>query len=270
MPASLAGEHVIVVGLGGMGLPLARSLVAEGAVVSVCDLDSGRIEASGLTGAVLDVTDEDAAERVIGALVEASGPPWALCVTAALVGRPADALTTSSADLRVLMEVNYLGTVNVDRAAARHMVAAGRGGRIVNWSSVNAVGGTRGGCAYAPSKAAVESFSQCLALELAEYAVTVNVVRPGSVDTPMINDLPEEAKARDRARIPLGRWGRGPEIAHVVRMLLDPAAAWVTGSIVTVDGGMLAAAGRPSGTSARDLPNLPTEPRSVSTRGERS
>lgn len=241
---TLDGRHVMVVGLGGMGLSLAQALAADGAVVSACDRDVARIESAGLVGRAVDVTDEDETGRAVESLVEQRGPLWGVCVTAGIILPAADVLAAATNDMRRLMEVNFFGTLNIDRAAARAMVAQGSGGRIVNWSSVGAVGGNRGNAVYGASKAAVETLSLCLAVELAEHQITVNVIRPGSIDTPMIRDLPQRLKDRDVARIPLHRWGTGDDVAHAARMLLAPDAGWITGSVVTVDGGMLAALGR--------------------------
>lgn len=243
----LVGRHVVVVGGGGMGIALARSLLRAGAAVSVCDLNPRHAQAaaeSGAEGRVLNITDERAVERTLMELAERRGTPWGVCVTAAVVHRDRRALNTRAGDLRALLDVNLLGTWTVDRVAAQLMIDARQGGRILNWSSVNAVGGTCGAAAYAASKAAVESFSQSLAVELAEHAITVNVIRPGSVETPMTVGLDDARKREDRGRIPLGRWGAPEEIAHACQMLLDPAADWITGSIMTVDGGMVAAMGR--------------------------
>ncbi len=176
-------------------------------------------------------------------VVDRLGPPWLLAVAAGVL-EGGLALEADEAHWQRVLGVNFHGVVRANVAAARAMVAAGEGGRIVNWSSNNAAGGTAGYAAYAASKAALEAFSRSLAMELGPERITVNTIRPGSVRTPMLGALTQAEIDAENDRIPLGRFGEPEDAAGLVAFLASDDAAWISGADIPLDGGTLAARGR--------------------------
>ncbi|MDW5329231.1 SDR family NAD(P)-dependent oxidoreductase [Plantactinospora sp. KLBMP9567] len=144
-------------------------------------------------------------------------------------------LTTPTSVMESLVTTNLVGAMAVAQACARLMI--GRGGVIVNVSSVNAVRGVRGVSAYAASKAGLDGFTRALARELGPLNIRVNSVVPGYFDSDMTARMPPEARERIRRRTPLGRLANVAEIADVALFLASPAAAFVTGQSLVVDGG---------------------------------
>ena len=141
-------------------------------------------------------------------------------------------------DWQTVMDTNLRGAFNTTRAVARGMMKR-RAGRIINIASVVGLTGNRGQANYAASKAGLIGFSKSVALELASRGVLVNVVAPGFIETDMTSDLPEEARDALFERIPLGRLGAPEDVAGVVRFLAGPAASYMTGQVLVVDGGMV-------------------------------
>jgi 3-oxoacyl-[acyl-carrier protein] reductase len=137
-----------------------------------------------------------------------------------------------------VLGTNLRGAVNTTRAVARGMMKR-RAGRIINIASVVGLTGNRGQANYAASKAGLVGFSKSVAQELASRDVLVNVVAPGFIETDMTSELPQEAKDAMFERIPLGRFGQPEDVAGVVRFLAGPAAAYMTGQVLVVDGGMV-------------------------------
>ena len=140
---------------------------------------------------------------------------------------------------RNVIETNLTGTFLMSRAVARQMIKQGRGGRIVNISSI--AGKTHGAntAAYAASKAGIQSLTASMAAELARYQITVNAVLPGIIDTFRMDDLGrgEQWERVIKERVPLGRAGTGEDIAHLTVFLCTPKAEWITGQSYIVDGG---------------------------------
>lgn len=136
-----------------------------------------------------------------------------------------------------VLDVNLKGVFHCTRAAVRSMVKA-RGGRIVNITSVVAVTGNAGQSNYAASKAGIMGFTRAVALELASRAITVNAVAPGFIDTEMTRGLPENVREDLLARVPLGRLGQAEEVAALVSFLLLDEAAYITGQVIHVNGGL--------------------------------
>jgi NAD(P)-dependent dehydrogenase (short-subunit alcohol dehydrogenase family) len=233
----------------GQGRATALRLAADGFAVAVWDVDkSGAAEVARTIrdgGAVaepqaVDVAARDAVDRALDEVVAAHGPPRVLCAAAGIL-RGAFALDASGGHWEEVLSVNLAGVVNANVAAARAMVEAGQGGRIVNWSSVSAVGGSAGYAAYSASKAAVDSFTRSLAIELAPHRITVNGVRPGGIRTPMLGYLDAEAQAAWAARsVPLGHIGEPEDVAAAAAFLAGDEAGWITGAILDIDGGELA------------------------------
>jgi 3-oxoacyl-(acyl-carrier-protein) reductase len=143
----------------------------------------------------------------------------------------------SADDWYRVLEVNLSGTFHMTRAVLNHMIAQGRG-RIVNISSVIGQTGSIGQANYAASKSGLLGFTKSLALEVANKGITVNCVAPGFIETEMVAAMPKHALDAAVARIPLGRLGNVREVARCVRFLLEDDAAYITGSVLTVNGGL--------------------------------
>jgi 3-oxoacyl-[acyl-carrier protein] reductase len=184
-----------------------------------------------------DVRDPAAVARAVDAIaVERGGVDW--IVHAAGIARDRISWKMTDADWNDVIAVNLSGAFYVIRAATPHLRRS-PAGRVVFISSINGLRGKIGQANYAASKAGLVGLARTLALELARDGITVNVVAPGFIDTPMTADLPEPVRADALARTPLGRSGRVTEVADAVRFLCGDAAGFITGSVLPVDGGQL-------------------------------
>jgi 3-oxoacyl-[acyl-carrier protein] reductase len=144
----------------------------------------------------------------------------------------------SESDWDYVLDINLKGAWNCCKAVIRQMIKQ-RYGRIVNISSVSGLAGQAGQTNYSASKAGVIGLSKALAREVASRGITVNVVAPGFVPTYLTQDLPQDLKDSMMSLIPLGRWGEPEEIAYAVAFLASDEAAYITGQVLSVDGGMM-------------------------------
>ncbi|WP_198371750.1 SDR family NAD(P)-dependent oxidoreductase, partial [Roseomonas rosulenta] len=203
------------------------------------DAVAGEIAAAGGHAVVLPFDAGDAA--AIPAAIAAAGPLDGLVNNAGSVTRE-PFLDASEAEIDRILALNVKGAALVAQAVARGMVAAGRGGAIVNIASVAGLVGARNRSIYAASKHAVMGLTRAMALELGQHGIRVNAVCPGLVNTPLAADLMADPDfvAATRARIPLGRIMEPDDIAGPVVFLLSAAAAGITGIALPVDGGVTA------------------------------
>ncbi|HKC12062.1 MAG TPA: SDR family NAD(P)-dependent oxidoreductase [Vicinamibacteria bacterium] len=240
---------------GAIGRAITAALRARGAQVIATDLAmSARLAAQRGPGPVpkamkLDVTSAAGVRRVFGRVVKEYGRLDLLVNNAGTVSfAPFIELTERQWDQA--FAVNTRGAFLCARAAARHMIARGGGGRIVNVSSIAARVGFRFQAHYCAAKAAVLGLTKALALELAPHHITVNAVCPGAVDTRMLEQALRESSvlaglsAADYRRmvlssIPLGRFQTPEDVASLVAFLTSPAAANMTGEAINVDGGIV-------------------------------
>jgi NAD(P)-dependent dehydrogenase (short-subunit alcohol dehydrogenase family) len=186
----------------------------------------------------LDLTDLPAAADVVDELAEALGGLGVL-VNNAGVGAQTAVVETSYEQWREVLAVDLDGPFLCAQRAARRMIAAGRGGRIINITSVHEHAPRVGSGAYCAAKGGLGLLTKVMAQELAAAGITVNAVAPGEIATPMTGQADVDPHGVDRPGIPVGRPGDANEVAAVVALLSDPAAAYVTGSSWVVDGGML-------------------------------
>jgi NAD(P)-dependent dehydrogenase (short-subunit alcohol dehydrogenase family) len=239
------GRRALVTGAGsGIGEAVARALHAEGAAVWLADLDPDR--AGGVADArgdgrahahALDVRDETAVQVI----TEHAAPD--VLVNVAGIGSTTTAPDTELAVWEDVFAVNARGTFLTCKHAIPGMVARG-GGAIVNVASVAGLVGLRNRAAYCASKGAVIALTRALAVDHVGEGVRVNCVCPGTVETPWVRRLVEDAgESLDalRARQPLGRLGTPDEIAHAILYLASEQAAFATGTALVIDGGLTAA-----------------------------
>ncbi len=185
----------------------------------------------------LDLAALPGGADTVGELAEALGGVDVL-VNNAGTGASSPFLTTSYDGWRRVLSVDLDGAFLCAQHAARRMVDQGRGGQIVNVTSVHEHYPLVGASAYCAAKGGLGLLTQVMALELAEHSITVNAVAPGEIATPMTGQDDADPRTKDRPGIPLGRPGDANEVAAVIAFLASPAASYVTGASYVVDGGM--------------------------------
>ena len=223
----------------GIGRAIALELAKQGAkVVGTATTAEGAqaITEAGLIGRVLNVRDTAQTDALLAAIQKEFGDILIL-VNNAAVTRDNLALRMKDADWDEVMETNLTSVFRLSRAVMRGMMKA-RWGRIIDITSVVGASGNPGQANYAAAKAGVVGMAKSLARELGSRNITVNCVAPGFIDTDMTRALPDEQKTALLAQIPLGRLGRPEDIAAAVAYLASPAAAYVTGTVLHVNGGM--------------------------------
>lgn len=241
----LQGRVCIVTGAAqGIGEACVRRFAAEGSKVVIADVDDvrGQALADGL-GALYqhcDVGDKAQVDALVAQTLQAYGRIDVL-VNNAGIFRAADFLEVTEADFDAVLRVNLKGSFLVGQAVARAMVATG-GGTIVNMSSVNGVLTIPTIASYNVSKGGINQLTRVMALALADKNIRVNAVAPGTIATELAAKAvltSDEAKAKIMSRTPMKRLGQPSEIADVVAWLASDASSYVTGEIVTVDGGRM-------------------------------
>lgn len=229
------GRSVLVTGGNrGIGRAIAETFRAAGDDVAITYRSGEPPE--GFLAVRCDVTDKDAVEAAFSEIEEKQGPVEVLVANAGIT-RDTLLLRMSDDDWSDVLETNLTGTFRVTKRAAKGMLRLRRG-RIILISSVVGLLGSAGQVNYAASKSGLVGMARSLARELGSRSITANVVAPGFVETEMTAVLPEDKKAEYKAQIPLGRYATVEEVAATVQWLASDGAAYVTGAVIPVDGGL--------------------------------
>jgi 3-oxoacyl-[acyl-carrier protein] reductase len=230
----VARSVLVTGGNRGIGLAIARAFAEAGDAVAVTSR-SGEAPV-GLFAVACDVTDTAAVDAAFTE-VEAKQGPVEVLVANAGITQDTLLLRMSEDDWTSVLDTNLTGAFRVAKRASKSMLRA-RAGRLVFVSSVVGLSGSAGQANYAASKAGLVGLARSLARELGSRSITANVVAPGFVDTDMTAALGEERRAEIVSQVPLGRYASPAEVAGVVRFIASPEAAYVTGAVIPVDGGL--------------------------------
>jgi 3-oxoacyl-[acyl-carrier protein] reductase len=239
----LTGKTALVTGAsGGIGEAVARALHAQGATVVLHGTRTEKLESlqqrlgDRAFALAVDLSDRDQLAGLIEAATGLAGP-ISILVNNAGITRDGLLMRMKDDDWDAVLEVNMTASMSLCRAVMRGMMKA-KTGRIISISSVVGVTGNPGQTNYAASKAGMIGFSKSLAAEVASRGLTVNVVAPGFVETPMTDVLTESQKVGLLSRVPAGRLGQADEIAAAVVFLASDEASYITGATLHVNGGL--------------------------------
>jgi 3-oxoacyl-[acyl-carrier protein] reductase len=245
--AQLDNKVALVTGAArGIGQAIAIKMAAEGADLIICDLQQDwlaettqKIEALGrrASGYAVDVSNAQAVQEMVDRAVQAMGRIDVL-VNNAGITKDGLLIRMSEADWDAVLDINLKGTFLFTKAVSRIMMKQ-RSGAIVNVASIIGLIGNAGQCNYSASKAGVIALTKSSAKELASRNIRANAVAPGFIRSKMTEKLPEEIQKKMLEAIPLGRFGEPEDVANVVTYLASDAAAYVTGQVLTVCGGMV-------------------------------
>ena len=244
---SLQGKVALITGGSrGIGAAVAQALATAGAAVAVCARNgeaaaatASAIAAQGgqALGVAADVSRAEDAERLMKACLERFGR-LDILVNNAGITRDGLVLRMKDGDWSDVLAVNLNGAFYCARAALRVILKQKQSGRIINIGSVVGSMGNAGQANYVTSKAGLIGLTKALAREVAARGVTVNLVAPGFIETDMTANLPDAVKETYRGQIPLGRFGTAADVAAAVAFLASDEAAYITGQVIHVNGGM--------------------------------
>ncbi len=240
---------IVTGGAQGIGLACAMRFVQEGAKVVIADVNAEKGEAAATSlrdsggeaeFIVCDVGDKRQVDALVAAAVDRFGGLDVMVSNAAIL-HPADILELEEADFDRVLRVNLKGFFLVGQAAARQMVKQGRGGAIINMSSIQAVVTNPNLLSYAVCKGGVKQLTVAMALGLADKNIRVNAIGPGSIATDMVKQLMVDDAVRKTilSRTPMGRLGNPAEIAAIAVFLASNESSYITGETINADGGRL-------------------------------
>ncbi|MCG6875645.1 MAG: 3-oxoacyl-ACP reductase FabG [Betaproteobacteria bacterium] len=242
----LSGQVALVTGATrGIGRSIALALAEAGAtVIGTGTSDAGAVSVSQALsqaggrgrGAVLNVTDAESVDRLLGEIEKESGAV-SILVNNAGITRDNLMLRMKDEEWDAVMDTDLKSVFRLSRGVLRGMMKA-RAGRIINITSVVGSSGNAGQVNYSAAKAGIAGFTRSLAREIGSRGITVNCVAPGFIDTDMTQALPEASRSALLGQIPLGRLGKPEDVAAAVVFLASPGAAYITGATLHVNGGM--------------------------------
>jgi 3-oxoacyl-[acyl-carrier protein] reductase len=232
----MTGRNVLVTGGNrGIGLAIARGLAQAGHQVVITHRSGEPPE--GLQGVTCEVTDTASVDAAFTAAEELLGGPVEVLVANAGVTRDQLLMRMSDEEYDAVVDTNLGGAFRCARRAVKGMIRLKRG-RIIFISSVVGLYGSPGQANYAASKSALVGLARSVSRELGSRNITANVVAPGFIETDMTAALPEDRQKAYLASIPAGRFGQTEEVAAAVRFLASDDAAYITGAVIPVDGGL--------------------------------
>ena len=234
--APLTPRTVLITGGSrGIGLGCARAFAAAGHRVAVTS-SSTPVDEAGLLTVKCDVTDPDQVEAAVSQIEDQLGPVEVLVANAGIT-RDGLLVRMSEDDFETVVATNLTATWRLAKRVVPKMMKA-RWGRIIVVSSVGAYIGAPGQANYASSKAGLIGLARSIAREYGPRGITANVVAPGPIATDMLDQMPEDKRAALGAQVPVGRIGTVEEVAAAVTFLASDPAAYITGAVVPVDGGL--------------------------------